>query len=180
MFPLFIYYVSGHCLSESSLKLILASVFMTGFKKQKEHILHKWDFTVLLKQNNFCIMNKIKLVWFYSLYKKFFLSKNAIFLYNLKIFFDMLHLKILSESWIVCIFSMCVKAISHLVCKRNVAATSLFLFLQMRKSFVYWHFPEMSIPLKSRNNFNFFAPNKCRFLFKPIIFVYSCKLRESL
>ena len=111
MFPLFIYYVSGHCLSESSLKLILASVFMTGFKKQKEHILHKWDFTVLLKQNNFCIMNKIKLVWFYSLYKKFFLSKNAIFLYNLKIFFDMLHLKILLESWIVCIFSMCVKAI---------------------------------------------------------------------
>ena len=33
----------------------------------------------------------------------------------------------------------------------------------------------MSIPLKSRNHFNFSAPNKCRFLFKPIIFVYSCK-----
>ena len=38
----------------------------------------------------------------------------------------------------------------------------------------------MSIPLKSRNHFNFFAPNKCRFLFKPIIFVYSCKQSESL
>ena len=38
----------------------------------------------------------------------------------------------------------------------------------------------MSIPLKSRNHFNFFAPNKCRFLFKPIIFVYSCKQNELL
>ena len=33
---------------------------------------------------------------------------------------------------------------------------------------------------KSKNHFNFFAPNKCRFLFKPIIFVYSCKQSESL
>ena len=38
----------------------------------------------------------------------------------------------------------------------------------------------MSIPLKKRTHFNFFAPNKCRFLFKPIIFVYSCKQSESL
>ena len=38
----------------------------------------------------------------------------------------------------------------------------------------------MSFPLKSRNHFNFFAPNKCRFLFKPIIFVYSCTQSESL
>ena len=38
----------------------------------------------------------------------------------------------------------------------------------------------MSIPLKSRNHSNFSAPNKCRFLFKPIIFVYSCKQSESL
>ena len=45
-----------------------------------------------------------------------------------------------------------------------------FLLLHMHKSFVYWHFPEMSIPLKSRNHFNFSAPNKCCFLFKPIIF----------
>ena len=53
---------------------------------------------------------------------------------------------------------------------RNVAATSLFLLLHMRKSFVYCHFPEMLIPLRSRNHFNFSALNKCRFLFKPIIF----------
>ena len=68
--------------------------------------------------------------------------------------------------------------------RRNVSGMSwqhpFFLILQMRKTFVYWHFPEMSIPLKRRNHFNFFAPNKCRFLFKPIIFVYSCKQSESL
>ena len=44
-----------------------------------------------------------------------------------------------------------------------------FLLLHMRKSFVYWHFPEMSIPLKSRKRFNFSAANKCRFLFEQII-----------
>ena len=38
----------------------------------------------------------------------------------------------------------------------------------------------MSIPLKSRNHFNFSAPIKCRFLFKQIIFEYSFKQRESL
>ena len=56
-----------------------------------------------------------------------------------------------------------------------------FLLLHMRKSFVYKHFPEMSIPLKSRIYFNFSAPNKRRFLFKPIIILeYSCKQSESL
>ena len=66
-----------------------------------------------------------------------------------------------------------VKAILHYTeYKRKVAATSLLL-LHMRKSFVYWRFPEMSIPLKSRNYFNFSTPNKCRFLFKPIILVAS-------
>ena len=68
--------------------------------------------------------------------------------------------------------------------RRNASGMSrrhcFFLLLHMRKSFVYWHFPEMSIPLKSKNHFNFFPPNKCRFLFKPIIFVYSCKQSESL
>ena len=38
----------------------------------------------------------------------------------------------------------------------------------------------MSIPLKSRNHFNFSAPNKYRFLFKQIVFEYSFKQRESL
>ena len=31
----------------------------------------------------------------------------------------------------------------------------LFLLLHMRESFVYWRIPEMLIPLKSRNHFNF-------------------------
>ena len=68
--------------------------------------------------------------------------------------------------------------------RRNVSRMSwrhhFFMLLHMRKSFVYWHFPEMSILLKSRNHFNFSTPNKCRFLFKPIIFVYSCKQSELL
>ena len=63
------------------------------------------------------------------------------------------------------------------ICRGDIA---FFLLLHMRKSFVYWHFPEMSIPLKSRNHFNFFTPKNCRFLFKPIIFVYLCKQSESL
>ena len=71
-----------------------------------------------------------------------------------------------------------VKVILHQTeCKRNVAAT---LLLNMGKSFVYKHSPEMSIPLKSRNHFNFSAPNKCRFVFKPIIFEYFFKESESL
>ena len=68
--------------------------------------------------------------------------------------------------------------------RRNVSGMSrrhcFFLLLHMRKSFVYQHFLEMSIPLKSRNHFNFSAPNKCRFLFKPIILEHSCKQNESL
>ena len=56
----------------------------------------------------------------------------------------------------------------------------VFLLLHMRKSFVYWNSPEISIPLKSRNHFNFSAPKKCRVLLKPIIFVYSCKQSEPL
>ena len=38
----------------------------------------------------------------------------------------------------------------------------------------------MSIPLKSRNHFNFSALSKCRFLFKQITSVYSCKQSLSL
>ena len=53
------------------------------------------------------IMNKIKLVWFYSLYGNFFfLSKNVIVLYISKIFFfTTLHLKTFWEYWIILYFS---------------------------------------------------------------------------
>ena len=74
-----------------------------------------------------------------------------------------------------------VKVILHQTeCKWNVPRHRFFLLLHMHKSFVYQHFPEMSIPLKSRNHFNFSAPNKCRFLFKPVILDYSCKQSKSL
>ena len=39
------------------------------------------------QKNNFCIMNKIKLVWFYSLYINYFLNKNTIFLCFKNIFY---------------------------------------------------------------------------------------------
>ena len=46
-----------------------------GVQKIKEHILHKWGFIVFCSKNNFCVMNKIKLVWFYSLHILFFWVK---------------------------------------------------------------------------------------------------------
>ena len=68
--------------------------YVIEFKKQKNTFCTGKASLCLLKKNNFCIMNKIKLVWFYSLYRNYFLNKNVIFLYILKIFFTILHLKI--------------------------------------------------------------------------------------
>ena len=70
------------------------------FRKQKNIFHTSVALLCFTQKNNFCIMNKIKLVWFYSLYRNFFLSKN-IFLYILEIFFTMLHLKIFLEYWII-------------------------------------------------------------------------------
>ena len=72
-----------------------------GIQKTKEHVLHKWGFIVFKSKNNFCTTNKIKLVWFYSLYTNYFLSKNMLFLYILKMFFTMLYLKMFLEYWII-------------------------------------------------------------------------------
>ena len=48
----------------------------------------------------------------------------------------------------------------------------------------FWLYTEILLKcrfrLKTRNHFNFFTLNKCPFLFKLIIFVYSCKQSESL
>ena len=65
-----------------------------GIQKTKEHILHKWGFIVFYP---------IKSYWFDFIHytEIIFLSKNVIFLYILKIFFTMLHLKILLEYWII-------------------------------------------------------------------------------
>ena len=63
-------------------------------QKTKEHILHKWGFIVFYP---------IKSYWFDFIHytEIIFLSKNVIFLYILKIFFTMLHLKIFLEYWII-------------------------------------------------------------------------------
>ena len=71
-----------------------------GIQETKEHVLHKWGFTVFCSKKNFCIITKIKLVWFYSLYI-IFLSKNLIFLYIFKIFFNHVTLKIYLKYWII-------------------------------------------------------------------------------
>ena len=75
-------------------KVIYNSCFLLFLRhviqKTKEHTLHKWGLIVFYSKNNFCTMNEIKLVWFYSLHRNFFLSKNVIFLYILKIFFTVL------------------------------------------------------------------------------------------
>ena len=64
---------NGHCLSKSSLQLMLASVFMSWNLKNKRTCSAQVRLNcVLLKKNNFCIMNKIKLVRFYSLYKNYY------------------------------------------------------------------------------------------------------------
>ena len=68
------------------------------------------------QKNNFCIMNKIKLIWFYSLYRNYFFNKNVIFLHILKIIFTMLRLKIFLEYWIILCISrklLCVKGSLH-------------------------------------------------------------------
>ena len=56
--------------------------------------------------------------------------------------------------------------------RRNISGMSrrhrFFLLLHMRKSFVYWHFPEMSIPLKSRNHFIIKSITRSLFIFKKL------------
>ena len=87
-----------------------------GIQKTKENIVRKRGFIVFYSKKYFCIMNKAKLVWFYSLYRNYFLSKSVIFLYILLIFFTMLHLKIFLEYWIIpYIFriSLCVTSPLH-------------------------------------------------------------------
>ena len=49
-----------------------------GIQKTKENFLHKSGFILIYskkKKKKICIMNKIKLVWFYSLYRFFFWVK---------------------------------------------------------------------------------------------------------
>ena len=61
--------------------------YVTEFRKQKNKFCTSEASLCFTQKNSFCIMNKIKLVWFYSLCRNYFLSKNVIFSYILKIFF---------------------------------------------------------------------------------------------
>ena len=75
--------------------------YVLQFRKQKNIFCISEASLCFIQKDNFCIMNKIKLVWFYSLYRNNFLSKNVIFLYILKIFFTMLQMKIFLKYWII-------------------------------------------------------------------------------
>ena len=92
---------------------VLASVFcVMKFRKQNNIFCTSKASLWFTQKNNFCIMNKIKLIWFYSLYRNYFFSKNVIFLHILKIIFTMLRLKIFLEYWIILCISrklLCVK-----------------------------------------------------------------------
>ena len=87
-----------------------------GIQKKKSIFCTSEALLCFTQKNNFCIMNKIKLVWFYSLYRNYFFSKNVIFLHILKIIFTMLRLKIFLEYWIILCISrklLCVKGSLH-------------------------------------------------------------------
>ena len=86
MFPLFICCTSGHCSSKSSLQFMLISVFTSWNLKKQNNIFCTSEVSLCFTQkNNFCLLSKIKLVWFYSLNRFFFfLSKIAIFSLHFK------------------------------------------------------------------------------------------------
>ena len=44
------------------------------YTKEQASLLHKWGFIGIYSKNNFCIMSKIKPVWFYSLYRNYYLE----------------------------------------------------------------------------------------------------------
>ena len=71
------------------------------FRKQKNIFCTSEGFLCFTHKTNFCIMNKIKLVWYYLFYRNYFFEwKCDLFIYFENIF-TMLHLKILLEYWII-------------------------------------------------------------------------------
>ena len=114
--------VDRHYLSESSLQLMLVSVFTSWDSEIKRtYSAQVGLYCVLLKKNNFCIMNKIKLVWFYSLHRNYFSEKNCNLFIYFKICFTMLHLKIFLEYWIILyIFRISLCVTSPFICKKLI------------------------------------------------------------
>ena len=65
VFPIFLYRTSRHCLSKSSLQLVLVFIFTSWNSESKKSIFCKSEALLcFIQKNNFCMMNKIKLVWF--------------------------------------------------------------------------------------------------------------------
>ena len=101
-----------------------------GIQKTKELILHKWGFIVFYSKNNFCVMNKIKLV---------FWVKNLIFSCILKIFFTMWHLKIILEYWIILyIFRILLCVTSPLLWSTNKVQRFL-LYRKQKVRVIFWN-----------------------------------------
>ena len=94
-----------------------------GIQKIKEHILHKWGFTVF--SNWFDFIYYIEII---------FLSKNVTFLYILKIFFTMLHLKIFLEYWVTVYFQNIVVCNERFIQKSFLGAKNV-IFLYILKIF---------------------------------------------
>ena len=102
MFSLFLYCASAHFLSKSSLQLMLISVFTSwNSGNTRTYSAQVRLYCVLLikiisvqwvKSNQFDFIHYTEII---------FLSTNVIFLYNLKIFCTMLHLKIFLKYWII-------------------------------------------------------------------------------
>ena len=135
MFPLFIYCTSGHCLSKSSLQLMLVSAFTSWNSRNKRtYFAQVRLYCVLLKKKTTSVW-WVKSNWFDFIHytEIIFLSKNVIFLYILKIFFTMLHLKIFLEYWIILyIFRISLCVTSPLKMLTNINPGN------MRKSLVKW------------------------------------------
>ena len=105
MFPLILYCTDGHCLSKKFFTTYACFCFyVMEFRKQKNIFCTSEASLWFTQKNNFCIMNNqtgiIKLAWFIHYSEINFLSINIIFLYILKIFFTMVHLRIFLEYWI--------------------------------------------------------------------------------
>ena len=108
MFPLILYCTGGHCLSKKFFTTHETEAcfcfYVMEFRKQKNIFCTSEASLWFTQKNNFCIMNNqtgiIKLAWFIHYSEINFLSINIIFLYILKIFFTMVHLRIFLEYWI--------------------------------------------------------------------------------
>ena len=123
MFPLFLYCASRQTLFIRKFFATHACFcfYVMGFRNQKNIFCTSGALLCFTEKNNFCIMNKIKLVWFYSLHRNYFSEKNCNLFIYFKICFTMLHLKIFLEYWIILyIFRKSLCVTSPFICKKLI------------------------------------------------------------